>query len=180
MEIEWADPPEKAVLRAQPGRYIEFAATLLENPDRWAKLPTQGERTPKGAAAAAQNIRRGVTKGFLKGAYEAVADDTTVYVRYVGLPEQPQQAQQSEQPEDPDGHDEDGDEAKAGDEQHYPTPPTPIRSAVPSPPRPASPDVVRAWAATQGFNVPTRGRLPEEIWTAYSTAHGPKETVPGY
>src|SRR5688500_3863826 len=68
MEIEWEDPPALALAKVRtPGRYVDWAYALRDQPGRWAKLPAQAsgeERTEKGAANLAQSIRRGTTAGF--------------------------------------------------------------------------------------------------------------------
>lgn len=147
MEIEWEDPPDLALARVRtPGRYVDFAFALKEHPERWARLPdAETPRTEKGAQNAAQNIRRGTTAGFTpKGAYEAVADEGKVWVRYVP-------------PKEP----------VAGEETEEDTPPAPRRQ------RPQyDPSVVRAWARNNGFNVTDRGRIPDEVTEAYGRSQG--------
>jgi hypothetical protein len=91
MDIEWADPPPDAVFRArnQGGRYTELALALQGRPDTWAKVPEDEGRGEKTAQNLAANIRRGKVKGFTPaGAYEAVNDGASVYVRYL-TPKEP-------------------------------------------------------------------------------------------
>jgi hypothetical protein len=145
MEIEWEDPPEIALARQRsPGRYLEWAFALKENPGRWARLPDgpNGERTQLSAANAAQNIRRGTTAGFKpKGHFEAVADEGKVWVRYNPPPEADDQ--------------EGGEDAPGEAEQKE------------KPKRDYDPATVRAWALNNGFNVPARGRIPDNILEAW-------------
>lgn len=144
VDIEWEDPPEVALARVRtPGKYVEWAFALREHPGRWAVLPDGGEpRSEKGASNTAQNIRRGQTAGFKpKGTYEAVSDGPKVWVRY-NPPE-----------ESPEGQDGPELEDKKASPQHT-----------------ADPSVVRSWARTNGLNVPSRGRIPEEVWDAYGRA----------
>lgn len=155
MEIEWEDPPALALARVRtPGRYVDFAYALRENPERWAKLPDKeggGERTPKGAAGLAQSIRRGTTAGFKpKGAFEAVADGTTIYVRFAGEPGQAE-----------------GQEEGQGDDS---TAEAPGEQAAVEVARRADPAVVRAWARTNGLTVTDRGRLSEDVIARYARA----------
>lgn len=170
VEIEFGEPPARALLSTgKPGRYQDWALALRDHPGKWAVLPSDdGEvpRSEKGAANTAASIRRGVVKGFApKGSYLAVHDQGTVWVKYVGPPEARAPAPQGQEaatggqgaaeegqgdPEDPDG-------------------PGGGQEASQDPDRPDA-SVVRHWARTNGFNVPDRGRLPEELWDAYGKA----------
>lgn len=81
-DLIWEDPPAAVVNRQRKTLYSAVAEQLRSRPGVWAKLP--GERTKGTAAGLAQNIRRGAMKDFPKGQFEAVHDDTQVYVRFVG------------------------------------------------------------------------------------------------
>jgi hypothetical protein len=170
MEIVFEDPSEAALLRHQGsgGKYLEWAIELRQHVGKWALLPDEVPRTKASAAGTAQNIRLGKMKGFTKGEYDAVADGIRVHVKFLGVksePGEPGEPGEPEDPEDPEAQQQQG---------------SPLR-AVPGPPgRTAPPDQVRAWAQNNGFNVPARGRMPDNIWAAYEKAHAPKETVPGY
>jgi len=157
MDIEWEEPPAVALAKVRtPGRYVEFAFALRDHPGRWAKLPEiQGEtRTEKGAATLAQNIRRGLTAGFKpKQTYEAVSAENSVWVRYVG--ESDADAAERLRPAEPE-------EERHGAEAPQPSPAEAAHRANPA--------EVRAWARTNGFNVPDRGRLSEELFHAYARA----------
>lgn len=144
MDIQWEEPPETAVLRSRGGggKYIDLAIGLREHPGRWALLPSDTERSEKGAAATAQNLRRGKIKGFDKGLYESAHQGHKVWVRYMPPPEG------SEAPQ--------GDAGGASDDA----------SGTPKPPAAD----VRAWATKQGLDVPKAGRLPDDLLTKYSEA----------
>lgn len=144
MELIFETPPDAAILRSRPGKYVEFAVALREHQDKWALLPEDVEpRTDKGAQSLAQNIRRGVTSGFTRGEYESVSDGPKVYVRWIGKKVEPAQSDDVE-------IDLDDDEG-----------PTP-RDASLAP-------QVRAWARNNGLTVPNHGRISDEIWAAYYT-----------
>lgn len=156
MDIEWEEPPAVALARVRtPGRYVEFAYALREHPERWAKLPQkEGEeaRSEKGAQNLAQNIRRGATAGFTpKGHYEAVSDGGTVWVRYVPPAEQPAEGEET------------GEGKSSATE-------APGEQAVARVRRDADPAKVRAWARTNGLNVTDRGRISEDVFSAYARA----------
>jgi hypothetical protein len=51
-------------------------------------------------------------------------------------------------------------------------------ATAPPEPEPSTAEV-RAWARSQGLQVPKAGRLRPEIWTAYRTAHSPGSPDPG-
>lgn len=160
MEIIWEDPSATALARNKPGKYVEFAVALREHPKKWARLPGE-PRTEKGAAGAAQNIKRGQTAGFARGEYDAVPDEIEVegqkewhvYVQFLGEVRAP--AAKPTPSGEPGGSGEEdgngGHDMTAGEQ----------------PRRSATPDVVRAWAREHGYTVPDRGRLPETIWEAY-------------
>lgn len=148
MDIEFEDPPEAALIRRHPGRYVEFAIALREHQGKWALLPSDEPRTEKGAQAAAQNLRRGVTKGFRKGEYDAVADGGKVYVKFLGA--QPE----GEGEESEDSGEEKPDKLDADDRN------------------PELARQVRAWARHNGFDVPLRGRMPDKVWQAFYDAQG--------
>lgn len=143
MDITWEEPPVHAKKPGEhKGRYVEFASELAKHPGRWAVLPAQSQ-SEKGAAATAQNIRRGKLKGFTKGEYETALSGTKIYVRFIAE-------------EDRDGGEDD--DAGAGDEQ----PDRPQRN----------PDTgeVRAWAAANGYDLPDRGRIPTSVRVAFNEA----------
>lgn len=145
MEPEFKDPPEEVLIRSRNvgARYIDFAIALRDHRERWAVLPVT-PASDKSAQNLAQNIRRGVTKAFApSGTYEAVADGTTVYVRFMGEPEDPQDPKSpaSSTRGDDVGEDEDV-----------------VRSFAPK---------VREWARATGIEVPDKGRLPRLVIDAY-------------
>lgn len=148
MNIEWEEPPAEVLERHLGGghkaKYLDVAVALRDHPGRWAVLPSlTGGRTEKGAAATAQNVRRGQVKGFTRGQYDAVAHGTKVYVRYRD------EASREEGPED-------------GEADAPPTPRPPARAADSA--------TVRAWAQKQGLTVTSRGRLPDELYERYEAA----------
>jgi hypothetical protein len=151
VDIEFEDPPEAALLRKQPGRYVEFAIALREHQGKWAVLPSDEPRTEKGAQAAAQNLRRGVTKGFRKGEYDAVADGGKVYVKFLGPKPEAEEGEEGQ---------EEGQEDKLDADDR----------------NPELARQVRAWARHNGFDVPTRGRMPDKVWQAFYAARGKPES----
>lgn len=160
MDIVWEDPPERAILRAAGGgRYIDFALALREYPGKWAVLPSDEERSEKGAKATAQNIKRGRVRGFPAGEYETAVDGTKVYVRF-----------KEAVPKDEDSENDDPDEIDDEDQEE----PYPPISAGPTPEEPHAARV-RAWAIQQGMKVPDRGRLPRHITEKYQEAHPPRK-----
>lgn len=141
MEIEWADPPESAIVgKGRKGKYEEFALALAARPRAWAKWPNV-HREHSIASNTATNIRNGKMKGFPKGAYEAVVDDVTIYVRYVGL------------------------ESSKG----KPTPPS-YQRRQPTPAQMAFNKRVREWAREQGIEVAERGRISDEVLEGFRAA----------
>lgn len=60
-----------------------FAEVLRENPGQWAKHPTNYKDAAQ-ARTSACNIRKGRSKIFRPGEFEAEARDGVVYVRFVG------------------------------------------------------------------------------------------------
>lgn len=142
--ITWAEPPASARFAGQkPGAYKEFADALRQNPQKWAILP--GERkSNESAKGTAQNIRRGVVKGFTKGEFETAVDDTKIYVRFISI-------QQPAEDSAVEGVDE--------DDNDDPDDPGPDSRRV------------RAWAKANGFDLPERGRMPAEVHEAYRKAH---------
>lgn len=97
--VVWREPPAEALKRSRLGMYSTFADELRNNPGRWALLPGD-DRTPKGAHGTAQNLRQARMKDFKpKGAWEAVAHDTDVYVRFVGEPAQAEPQPESDEAE---------------------------------------------------------------------------------
>lgn len=148
MDVEWEDPPDLALARARtPGRYVDFAFALKESPGRWARLPDDSPRTEKGAQNAAQNIRRGVTAGFKPAG------------TFEAVSEQGKVWVRYAPPIQVDQEDEED------------SPPSPRKA-----PRP-DPAVVRAWARSNGHDVPDRGRLPEGVLEAYGRAHADGASV---
>ena len=103
MKLQFQDPPEHAKRPgsgAQPGRYVQFAVELRKHPQRWCLLPSDGaRRSEKGAEATAQNIRRGKVKGFAARQYETAVDGTTIYVRFVGEPDEEEKQPEPEEEE---------------------------------------------------------------------------------
>lgn len=153
MTIKWEEPPAHATIVGSGlhrGKYAELATALKENPSRWAKLPDYDgkPRTEKGAAATAQNIRRGKVKGFEvkrgQGKFETAVSGVEVWVRFV-----PASPDDEEEPEDEE------DEAR-------------VAEAVAKSQRTKK---VRAWAKTKGMTVPDRGRLPDGVWEAWRREH---------
>ncbi|PPH29274.1 histone-like nucleoid-structuring protein Lsr2 [Rathayibacter rathayi] len=55
----------------------------------------------------------------------------------------------------------------------------PVRRATSTRNRRGGPEAkaVREWARAQGFDVPIKGRIPDEVTAAYVTAHGGAEPV---
>lgn len=157
MEIEWDEPPPEVIFKYENfgGKYLDLAVALKADPGRWAKLP-QGsvERTPASAKGLAQSIRNGKTKGFVPpGAFEAVADGSTVWARY-----------KVEQPQRP--------PAGAGNGSDDDPPADP-----PEPEGALDTSAVRAWAREQGSwpQLGERGRLPSDLVEAYKAAHAPDD-----
>ena len=153
-DIQWEEPPAHAIVGPgqQRGKYAEIATALRENPGRWALLPSPtGDRTEKGAAATAQNIRRGKVKGFEDGqkVFETAVDGVKVYVRVKPDVDEAEPAQSE-------GDDDQSEEEEVDD------------ADVPGG-RPLAADI-RAWAIETGLSVPDRGRLPREITDAFMKA----------
>lgn len=146
--IIWEEPPATASYAGQkPGAYKEFADALRTAPHKWAILP--GERkTSDSAKGTAQNVRRGVVKGFTKGEFETAVDGTKIYVRFIGTVDQDQVGELA-----------DGDEGDVED----------------------APDgkKVRAWANANGFTLPERGRMPQDVHDAYRSAHAYQQPPAG-
>lgn len=164
MEIQWERPPEAVVLRARSGqgaKYVDFAIALREHPGEWAVLPADLP-SAKSAGLLCQNIRRGVQKAFApKGSFEAVYEDTKVWVRC--LPED--QRPPAPAPAQPAADVDDGDKS-----------PEPPREEAQQPaPAAAAGDAIapkiRAWAREHGYEVPERGRLPRDITDAFFVAN---------
>jgi hypothetical protein len=85
MDVNWEDPPATAVRpgRRAGGRYGPFAAELRAKPDHSARI-TDFASTEK-ARNFAGLVEKGKPRGFEPaGAYVAVWDGTTVWVKYVG------------------------------------------------------------------------------------------------
>lgn len=83
-EIVWADPPEPKVpnSNAKADKLKVFAATLRENPGRWAAYPF----TPKQASHIALYIKRGTWSagpGF-DATSRTTDEGPRVYVRFIG------------------------------------------------------------------------------------------------
>lgn len=160
-DIIWEDPPPTARIgAARSGKYAAIARALRdpdnEDPDspgksRWARLPQDAPpRSEKTADNLQSNIRRGINGDFKpKGAFDAAVDGNEVWVRYLGEPP-------PEPPKAPSRSAEDGGDqgAQGGSEP---------RSDV-------NPAEVRAWARNNGFSVPDRGRLPQNVIDAYRVA----------
>lgn len=151
MEINWAEPPAEVLFRHENrgGKYVEFALALRENPEKWATMPAESALTDKSAQGLAQNIRRGGVKGFTKGDYEAIADGTTVYVRF-----KPTAATDGDAPKDPAKGPEDAEDPDDADDDEEDD--DIVDTAV-----------VRAWARTQGYTVSDKGRMGAEIVREY-------------
>lgn len=151
MEITWEDPPAAAV-RAQgrAGKYRAFAEALRDHEGKWALLPaSEGEeRSDKGAQNTAQNIRRGVIKGFTKDEFEAVSDGGKVYVRFTGAKEP------EEKETDPNETDEERAAREAEEAER-------VQAEADFAPK------VRQWAAVKGIPVAERGRLPHGLVRDY-------------
>lgn len=171
MDIIFKDPPITALEPGRSGKYEELARALKkpenEDPDnpgksRWAILPVLDgkQRTEQQARTAATNVRRGQMKDFPRGTFESVydAEDATVYIRYIGEEGREETPEPKRRPQ--------RDTADSGD-----TPKDPSRVLAPG--SGPSPALVREWARTNGFNVPERGRLPENVIEAYRLAHQP-------
>lgn len=152
-DITWEDPPAHALTRSGRSKYASFARALRENPERWGVLPSDGERTEKGAHGTAQNIRRGVMSDFKpKGAFETAVDGARVFVRFIGEPDADEQG------------DDESDEKRDSDSSSE------SRVVIPEGVQPASASTIRAWARNNGFNVPERGNLPDDVRNAYYRA----------
>jgi hypothetical protein len=153
-DIEFEEPPEHILAtagRGTPGKYLQFAIALREHPGKWAVLPSDGQsRTEKGAKATAQNIRRGVVKGFKRGEYDAITDGQKIWVQFKGEPT-PKGTPVDEEPEDDADEDTDDDTPQAG------------RAVAP---------LIRAWAVENGYDVPERGRMSRAVVEAYWKEHG--------
>lgn len=174
MEIEWEEPPPVALARMRtPGRYVDWAYALRDHPGRWAKLPpgADGARSVKTAQNLAQSIRRGTTAGFgPRNSYEAVADEGHIWVRYIP-PEDQQPAEPTEPPPPPADEGASSSNGTATDEVS-------VGGQVAQPQSHPDPAAVRAWARNNGFNVPDKGRLPDELVAAYRRAHAPHPPRP--
>ncbi len=143
MDIKWEEPPAEVLATAgRQTKYREFAGELRRHPQRWALLP--GERASNDSAKnTALGIKNGRLGGMPKGQYEAVADGTKVYVRFIGGA--------SLTPADaPDG----------GEEPAIGTGEEPRRDAP----------AIREWARRNGYQVPDRGRLQRAVLEAYDQA----------
>lgn len=139
MELKWEEPPKAALIRAQSrsgGQYLDIAIALRERPEQWAKINKEFG-SEKSAQSTAQNMRRGITKGFTRGEFEIVADGCSIWARYMGP---------NEEAQDPRKPAEGAGATSAGDNQ-------PASLA----PR------IREWAREHGFEVPERGRIPQDI-----------------
>jgi hypothetical protein len=83
-EIVWQDPPPAAP--SWHHRFEAVAATLRQNPNRWARVAEYS--TANGAQVSASKINNHGTRYFTKGEFEATArvegDQYFLYVRYVG------------------------------------------------------------------------------------------------
>jgi hypothetical protein len=144
-DLEWEDPPGTATVTGKgqkPGRYARVAAQLRENVGRWAKLP--GERTVESAVRAAQNVRRGTVKGFDIGRFETAVQDGQVWVRCTDATQEPANGSAGRR--------------------------LVAVSSSPDGEGPPAPEV-RRWAQQEGYDVPERGRLPQDLIDAYRQAH---------
>lgn len=176
-DIIWEAPPPTARMgSAHKGKYADIARALRdpenEDPDapgksRWARLPQDSPpRAEKTSENLAANIRRGINSDFRpKGAFETAIDGVEIWVRYIGEPppEEPKPPRSSEGQDN--GQDGGQDGSEGGQEGHEGQPPA--RPEV-------NPAEVRAWARNNGFHVPDRGRLPQNVIDAYKAAQRPR------
>lgn len=152
MKIQWEEPPDHAHVlgkNQKVGKYAEFASELRKNPDRWAVLPTNEDRTLKGAMATAQNIRRGKVRGFKAGEYEVAVDKTRIYVMFKG------EVEFTGPVDDEDDDEPESEESVAGEMD--------LAKLAPR---------VRTWAKQKGIDVPDRGRLPRKLMKQWSEETG--------
>lgn len=153
MDLIFEEPSQAALLRQRPGKYVEFAIALRDHQDRWALLPDDGaERGEKAAQSLAQNIRRGVTSGFAKGEYDCVADGGKVYVKFTGA--------KKDQPQNPGEGESTPPSDKEGERGRH-------RAWL-----------IRQWARDNGYTVPDKGRLSDEVTSAYDAAIAAQEDEP--
>lgn len=149
IDIQWEEPPQHLLEGQRVSKYREFADALRQHPGRWALLPTEGNRTVKGAKATRVNIKRGRVGGMAEGEFDALVDATDednpkIYVRFVG--------KEQATPE----------KAEA----------VPKQKAKDSAKDEAEPSVgeVRAWARAKGIDVPDRGMLSRDLFEKYAEA----------
>ena len=87
-EMAWEDPPIAKVGAPGSADNAALAASLRENPGRWAKVRTYEKARSAAASSYAGYIAHGTTVAFRGGGFEAVSrvvgDETHVYARYVG------------------------------------------------------------------------------------------------
>ncbi|MCT2357037.1 hypothetical protein M3G54_01495 [Brevibacterium casei] len=82
MALEFGTPPER-IRKGRAGKYVDDAATLRENPGRWAKLDTSGlQRMSKYRLTS--GITNGRVAGFTEGGFEARTAGGEVWVRFIG------------------------------------------------------------------------------------------------
>lgn len=169
-DIIW-EPPPQAALDAQVvhrSQYGELALALRQRKGEWAKV-NRVYSTADSAKNTAQNMRRGVVKGFVKGEYEVLAHDRQIWVRYTGPADSASAPQTRAKPASP---------SAPQTQSPAPTPKQALdRAPVEDPhddgsaddgdPR-SFPARVRAWAKLHGHeNVGERGRLPQALVEAY-------------
>lgn len=82
MALEFGTPPER-IRKGRAGKYVDDAATLRENPGRWARLDTSGLKHMS-KYRLTSGIKNGLTAGFTKGEFEARTADGEVWARYTG------------------------------------------------------------------------------------------------
>ena len=169
MDIQWEEPPAHAHFVGsgkRPGRYVEWALALRQHPGKWAVLPGDN-KTKASADGTAQNIRRGVTKGFApKGSYETAVDGTKIWVRYVGKDESASEPTQAESASEPTQAESASEPTQAESPKDSESGPTDDGEGVPK----GLAANVRAWAKGRGIDVPDRGRISNELIEQYSQA----------
>lgn len=172
-KILWESPPPEVLEKQTPstGRYALLAEALRHNPGKWAVLPYHGT-SPKSAQQLTQHIRAGRQAGFApRGDFEAVRDPDDgehkglrVWVRYA-----------------PKAKDAAKDTPKDAPKAPVPTPPQSTmeeRAAQEERLRSFGPRV-REWARTNGIEVASAGRLPEDLIEQFLKAN-PSEVRPNH
>lgn len=146
VEIMFEDPPAVALAKLRtPGKYVDWAYALREpqNRGRWAKLPD----APDGQRSekGAENLAQNIRRGATAGFKPKGSYEAVPHQGEIWV-------------------------RYIGDAEEH-------REEPPPPPPPgtqplANPAEVRAWAKNNGFNVPDRGRMPNEVYDAYYKAQG--------